>query len=113
MKKLHILAPNNSRLEQLRLCSEIEQNHQKKLQIANDVPVQLFISPDDQNQISTSTRKTATLKYSAKKTNTDQQQRAKTVDIVRLKTGKQEIILYYFNIASSLPLNLFTIFTLI
>ena len=34
------------------------------------------------------TRKTPTLKYNAKKTNTDEQQRSKTVDIVRLKTGK-------------------------
>jgi len=33
-------------------------------------------------------RKTPTLKYNAVKTNTDQEQRAKTVDIVRLKTGK-------------------------
>jgi hypothetical protein len=33
-------------------------------------------------------RKTPTLKYNAKKINTDLQQRAKTVDIVRLKTGK-------------------------
>ena len=36
----------------------------------------------------TSTRKTPTLKYNAKKTNTDQEHRAKTIDIVRLKAGK-------------------------
>jgi hypothetical protein len=42
---------------------------------------------DEQKPIPTSTRKTPTLKYSAKKTNTDQLQRAKTVDVVRLKTG--------------------------
>lgn len=35
------------------------------------------------------TRQTPTMKYSAKKTNTDEQQRAKTVDIVRLKAGKE------------------------
>ena len=28
------------------------------------------------------------MKYAAKKTNTDQEQRAKTVDIIRLKSGK-------------------------
>lgn len=36
-------------------------------------------------------RQTATMKYSAKKTNADEQQRAKTVDIVRLKAGKESL----------------------
>jgi hypothetical protein len=43
---------------------------------------------NEQRPIPTSTRKTPTLKYNAKKSNTDQQQRAKTVDVIRLKTGK-------------------------
>jgi hypothetical protein len=42
---------------------------------------------DEQKPLPTSTRKTPTLKYSAKKTDTVQEQRAKTVDVVRLKTG--------------------------
>jgi len=42
---------------------------------------------DEQKPLPTNTRKTPTLKYCAKKTNTDQEQRAKTVDVVRLKTG--------------------------
>lgn len=42
---------------------------------------------DEQKPLPTSTRKTPTLRYNAKKTNTDQQQRAKTVDVVRLKAG--------------------------
>jgi hypothetical protein len=40
----------------------------------------------------TSTRKTPALKYAAKKSNADQEQRAKTVDIVRLKTGECAIM---------------------
>jgi hypothetical protein len=40
---------------------------------------------DEQKPLPTSTR--PTLKYNAKKTNTDQLQRAKTVDVVRLKAG--------------------------
>ena len=45
---------------------------------------------NEQKQISTNNtnrRKTPTLKYNVKKNNIDQQH-AKTVDIVRLKTGK-------------------------
>lgn len=42
---------------------------------------------DEQRPLLTSTRKTPTLKYNAKKNNTDQQQRAKTVDVVRLRNG--------------------------
>ena len=42
----------------------------------------------------TSARKTPTLKYAAKKNNADQEQRAKTVDIVRLKTGKCAIMVF-------------------
>ncbi len=42
---------------------------------------------DEQKSLPTSTRKTPTLKYCAKKTNTDQEQRAKTVDVIRLKSG--------------------------
>lgn len=46
---------------------------------------QIQINHENENK---STRQTPTLKYHAKKTNTDQEQRAKTVDIVRLKAGK-------------------------
>ncbi len=42
---------------------------------------------DEQKPFPTSARKTPTLRYNTKKANTDQQQRAKTVDVVRLKTG--------------------------
>jgi len=49
----------------------------------------LVTENDEQKPLSNNTRKGPTLKYSAKKPiSTDQQdQRAKTVDIVRLKTG--------------------------
>lgn len=46
-------------------------------------------STDDSKSTSTSSsRKAPTLKYGAKKTNTEQDQRAKTVDVVRLKAGE-------------------------
>ncbi len=43
---------------------------------------------DEQKPFPTTSRKTPTLRYHTKKANTDQQQRAKTVDVVRLKTGQ-------------------------
>jgi len=55
----------NSRLEQFKIVNENELKPLEK------------------------SRKTPTLKYNPKKTNTDQEQRAKTVDIVRLKAGKR------------------------
>jgi len=43
----------------------------------------------EQQQPSSPRKTPTTLKYGAKKTNISQQLRAKTVDIVRLKAGKQ------------------------
>ena len=48
-----------------------------------------IITPtDEQKSLPSSTRKTPTLRYNAKKPNTDQELRAKTVDVVRLKAGE-------------------------
>ncbi|CAF1063837.1 unnamed protein product [Adineta ricciae] len=64
-----IILPVSKRLEQFKILGEPE-----------------LIKPHKLMEEHKSTRKTPTMKYSGKKTNTEQQQRAKTVDIVRLKT---------------------------
>ncbi|CAF1131336.1 unnamed protein product [Adineta steineri] len=68
--------PVSKRLEQIKTFGETEW-------IKSVKPSEKLPAPVD---VQKSTRKTPTLKYNAKKTNTDQQQRAKTVDIVRLRT---------------------------
>ena len=54
---------------------------------SRNIPGKVPTPTDESKPLPTSTRKTPTLKYSARKTNTEQDQRAKTVDVVRLKTG--------------------------
>lgn len=54
---------------------------------SRNIPGKIPTPSDESKPIPTSTRKTPTLKYAAKKANIDQDQRAKTVDVVRLKTG--------------------------
>ncbi|CAF2819700.1 unnamed protein product [Rotaria sp. Silwood2] len=78
------IIPISKRLEQFKVFDEIERNKLNKLSSDNSSE-KLLILTNEQKQSSTSTRKTPTLKYNAKKTNTDKQQHAKTVDIVRLK----------------------------
>jgi hypothetical protein len=74
----NIKIKNNFRLEQFKVFGETEQTKPIKSS-------EKLSTPANEQK---STRKTPTLKYNAKKTNTDLQQRAKTVDIVRLKTGE-------------------------
>ncbi|CAF0986323.1 unnamed protein product [Rotaria sp. Silwood1] len=74
----------SKRLEQLKVFDEIERNKLNKLASENSSEKPSTLT-NEQKQISTSTRKTPTLKYNAKKPNTDKQHHAKTVDIVRLK----------------------------
>jgi hypothetical protein len=61
----------------------IQEKYFKKYFFLGKIPT----PTDEQKSLPTSTRKTPTLKYNAKKTNIDQLQRAKTVDVVRLKAG--------------------------
>ena len=57
-------------------------------QINQNISGKVLTPADEQPKpIPTSTRKTPTLRYCAKKTNTDHEQRSKTVDVVRLKAG--------------------------
>lgn len=46
------------------------------------------------------------MKYSAKKTNTDEQQRAKTVDIVRLKAGNECLFVFSSYETSSISIDI-------
>ncbi|CAF0992532.1 unnamed protein product [Rotaria sordida] len=75
----------SKRFEQLKVFDEIESNKRNKLPLEN-LSEKLLTLKDEQKPNLTSTRKTPTLKYNAKKSNAGQQQHAKTVDIVRLKT---------------------------
>lgn len=74
-KSFQILNKNIFRLEIFKAIGDID--HPKSTE-------KLSTSTSEQK----TTRKTTTLKYSAKKISTEQQQRSKTVDIVRLKAGK-------------------------
>ena len=78
----------------------MESNERTQLPLEDSLEKILTLT-DEQKQNSTSIRKTPTLKYNAKTSNTDQKQHAKTVDIVRLKTGIYKMITDSFNIASS------------
>ncbi|CAF3541406.1 unnamed protein product [Adineta steineri] len=89
------MIPVSKRLEQLKTYGENEWKKRiKSTNDANEFTVEgklrqagkIPTPTEEQKPLPTSTRKTPTLKYSAKKANTDQQQRAKTVDVVRLKT---------------------------
>lgn len=75
------------RLEQLKAFTDAQSNKQVQSSPDNALEKHLTLM-DELKQGLTSTRKTPTLKYNAKKTNTDQEHRAKTVDVVRLKNGK-------------------------
>ncbi|CAF0899341.1 unnamed protein product [Rotaria sp. Silwood1] len=89
------MIPVSKRLEQLKTYGENEwKKRVKSINDANEFTVEgklrqagkIPTLTDEQKPLPTSTRKTPTLKYNTKKNNTDQQQRAKTVDVVRLKT---------------------------
>jgi hypothetical protein len=90
------MIPVSKRLEQLKTHGENEwKKRVKSINDANEFTVEgklrqagkISTPTDEQKSLPTSTRKTPTLKYCAKKTNTDQEQRAKTVDVIRLKSG--------------------------
>ncbi|CAF1286362.1 unnamed protein product, partial [Rotaria sordida] len=89
------MIPVSKRLEQLKTYGENEwKKRVKSINDANEFTVEgklrqagkISTLTNEQEPLPTSTRKTPTLKYNTKKNNTDQQQRAKTVDIIRLKT---------------------------
>ncbi|CAF2917376.1 unnamed protein product [Rotaria sp. Silwood2] len=90
------MIPVSKRLEQLKTYGENEwKKRVKSINDANEFTVEgklrqagkIPTLTDELKPLPKSTRKTPTLKYNAKKNNIDQEQRAKTVDIIRLKTG--------------------------
>ncbi|CAF4370739.1 unnamed protein product [Rotaria socialis] len=89
------MIPVSKRLEQLKTHGENEWKKRiKSPNDANEFTVEgklrqagkVSTLTEEEKPIPTTARRGPTLKYNAKKTNNDQKQRAKTVDVVRLKT---------------------------